>query len=75
LWKALTKKHASNKKKTPERATRLSRMNPLKRLQNHSLPTYLALRRQKVKFGSLTPIEDSDLEMLVCVPDAVLLED
>jgi hypothetical protein len=66
LWKALT----ATKKKSKTRSSILHR-NPLRCLQNHSLPTYLALRRQKVKVGALKPVVNSDLEVFVCMPDVL----
>jgi hypothetical protein len=62
---ALKMKHASHKKKSN---------SFLRSLQNHSLPTYLALRRQKVKLGPLKSAA-GDLEFFVSTPDAVTAED
>jgi hypothetical protein len=68
LWKALT----ATKKKLKTRSSILH-SNPLRYLQNHSLPTYLALRRQRVKVGALKPAVEDDLEFFVGMPD--LLEE
>lgn len=66
LWKPLT----ATKKKIKTRSSIL-RSNPLRYLQNHSLSTYLALRRQKVKVGALKPAFEDDLVFFVGIPDVI----
>jgi hypothetical protein len=70
---AVVKALIATKKKSKNRRTFL-RVNPLRSLKNAELPTYLALRRQKVKLGALKQ-SDEDLEMFMCLQPAVVLED
>jgi hypothetical protein len=48
--------------------------NPLRGLKSAELPTYLSLRRQKVKVGALKQ-SDEDLEMIMYLQTEVVLED